>query len=208
MRDLIDARRRGEDDVLDRVADILIMKSKTVIYKYAAVLKPYGYHYKNLYSLWRHYVAEFLDEVEFPIDDIFSYFNGYVSHRFYRIVELEGRNKRVSNCYAESLEEVIYDFGSSCVRLGDCLPSDENIQTWCSATELIDRYIKDLDSDFLSSNEKEILDQKLEGSTFKEISESYGLSYKQVVYIYNKGIEKLRSLVNIFPKSLQNSTIF
>jgi DNA-directed RNA polymerase specialized sigma24 family protein len=207
LKNLIQAFRRGERGVISEIANILNNYSKTVMHTYAAVLKPYGYQFKEIESLWYHYVIEFCDEVEFPVSNVFSYFVGYLKHRLYKIVQNEAEKERTIAHGVESFDST-YDAEWDTVRKLSYIACEENIARWYSGKEILDEYIRNNDSNLLSKHEKDVIDMRLEGSSYTEISSLMGLSYKQVIHIYKKGIEKLRSYLLIAPKTLQNATIF
>lgn len=204
---MIEAHRRGEQDIVDQIVTILISYSKTALYKYTAVLKPYGYKYKELLSIWRHYVVEFIEEIEFPVDNIFSYFLGYINHRLYRIIDHEGRYKRNTNAYSDSYDECVLGYDHY-VKKSEYIASDECITQWYSGNEILEGYIRNKESKILTNHEKEIIDLKLEGNSFGEISDWIGLSYRQVRQIYLNGIEKLKQFLLYHSKTLQNLNIF
>lgn len=209
IRNLIEAYRIYKSEkLIDEARSILINHSKTTLYKYLAVLGPYGYTYESLLGIWKHYVVNFLNEVEFPVDNLLCYFKGFISHLFYRIIETEGRNRRESNYSTESIDQPIEIEQSKTFKLDQVIPSDENIPRWFSMQELLEDYIFDTDSDILDASEKTLISLKMDGNSFIEISKETGFSYKQIVYIYNRAITKLKTVLMGTPKTLQNSIIF
>lgn len=207
LRNIIEEYRRTHDTSLAiEVRDLLKPYSKTAIYKYLAVLGPFGYNYKSLLDIWYHYVFEFMNDIEFPCD-IIRYFVGYLKHRFYRILEKETRRKRESNQHCESLETIL-ELQNQTYRYFDTLDSKENIPDRYNGQEIYDKFIDNENSDYLSIKEKKIVNLKCEGNTFYEISNLFGITYRQVVHIYNKAIDKMREIMFGFPNSLQNSSIF
>lgn len=203
----INAYRRGNKEVLQKIREFLADCSKKALYKYLAVLKPYGYSYQDIIILWNHYVAEFTLDAELPAENLFSYFNGFLSHRLYKIVESESKYKRLSNFNTDSHED--YAYHENVASRKPCsYVSDEDIPARYSGEEIINTFIRSSTSNLLSNYEKEVIDLKLVGHTYSEISELMGLSYKQTTYVYNKGMDKLKTFVLFGSNSPQNSTIF
>ena len=173
--------------------DLLKKYSKAAVYRYLAVLGPFGYNYRSLMDIWDHYVFEFVNDIEFPCD-VIRYFVGYLKHRFYRILEKENRIKRESNQFCESLETLL-ETQNKIYRYYECLDSHENIPQWYNGKEILDKFVRNKDNDYLTKNEKKIVNLKCEGNTFFEISDRYGITYRQVVHIYNKAIEKIKNVI-------------
>ena len=201
-------RRTNSDDLINEARTILIKHSKNSIYRYLAVLGPYGYTYETLFGIWKHYVVHFLNEIEFPIENIISYFKGFISHLFYRIIETEGRSRRESNYSTESIDSMIELEDNRQVRLDQIIPSNEDIPKRFSVQEIIEDYINNDENKVLDVSEKILLNLKIDGESFIDMSRETGFSYKQVVYLYNRALQKLKAVLIGIPKTLQNSIIF
>lgn len=199
-------RIEGSNELIREARDLLFYVSKPTLYKYAGILAPYGYKYGNLLNVRNHYVVKFLNEVEFPVDNIIWYFVGFINHQLYRIINQESANKRLANYSTLSFEQCLE--GEDNYSLYDKVQSGENIQQWYSGQDILNNFIKNDENHLLSAPEKEIMDLKIEGNTFCEISEEIGISYKQVVYIYKKAVKKLKQLMIPAENKLQNSLIF
>lgn len=204
VRNTVDAIRRGDDDIdLTLIKELLFRTSKPVIYTYLGVLRSYGYTYDSIVNLWTHYFINFLYEVEFPIENVTAYYLSYIKHSFNKVINRESTEKRGTNFNPESMDSDI-DNVDGPLRKMDRIISQEDIPQWYSGSEIITEYIRNTANQYLSDSEKEIVDQKIYGNSFSEISCNLGISYKQVHYMYESAIKKLRILLTGVQKSLQN----
>ena len=94
------------------------------------------------------------------------------------------------------------------VRLDQIIPSNEDIPQWFSVQEIIEDYINNDENKVLDVSEKILLNLKIDGESFIDMSRETGFSYKQVVYLYNRALQKLKAVLIGIPKTLQNSIIF
>ena len=191
IRCLIDSYRRGEQSSYYLLEKIFYKVAKSLLFKYHSVLERYGYEFETIENLFTHYLLEFLFDFENPVMNIESYFRGYISHKFYRIIERESRCKRSGNNIYNKVESVVKTNYAD-LNYVENISDNEFVVDWVNCIEIYERFLLDENEKLLNSIEKKIVMKKVEGETFFDISKLFNISYKQVTYIFSKALEKLK----------------
>lgn len=190
LHSLIEAHRREERQAYEEILFTLKKYSKNSIYRYHAVLKPFGYELTDLRLMYDNYLLEFLQDIEFPISNIVTYFIGYISHKFYKIIERENVGKRRANNSYNSINAhyILNEVAESYI---DTIQSEENISEWFNLDEVIKTYLSDESNSILNREEKDVLIGKLEGKSINEISEEWQIPYKVIYNYFTQAKNKL-----------------
>lgn len=192
----LDAIRRKDKDAFEFLLEHLKKKTKSIVYKYYAILKPYGVSIDNLYEHHMYFTMEFLSNFENTVENFIAYYKGYLKHKFYALLEKETTEKNKLNAYADSFEREIRSDNSGST-LYDVVSCNESITQWYNGKEILDRYIYNNKDKTLSFVEKKIIHQRLIGNSFKEIAEENNISYKVCITIYQKAIDTLKNILNV-----------
>lgn len=191
MKVLIEALRMKDEDVFEVILKMLKKYSICLIYKYFSCLKTYGYTYDYIINYRLEFSYDYVTKFEYPVENFFPYYQGYLKHRFAGILTSYSRSKRDSSGNLSIDEERDNTFGAT-YNLYDVLACEENIVRWYNKEELVKQCIYSQTSDVINYAEKLVLRHRIEGLTFMEIKQAIGLSYKEVVAIYQTAIKKLK----------------